>query len=61
MNPAFCPYAPHKARWVWLRARFTRFVEKRGGGAHHTVGVDLTKSVFQLHRVDAGGYAVLSE
>lgn len=44
-----------------VESQLTRVVEKKGGGAHHTVGVDLTKSVFQLHGVDAGGHAVLSE
>lgn len=45
-----------------LRAQPTLIIKKKGGAVMHitTLGIDVAKSVFQLHGVDARGRAVLS-
>jgi len=51
-----------QAQWVLLRAQPTLIIRKKGGAFRHitTLGIDVAKSVFQLHGVDARGRVVLS-
>ena len=45
-----------------LRTQPTLIIRKKGGAVMHitTLGIDLAKTVFQLHGVDVRGRAVLS-
>jgi len=54
--------ASHEAQWVLLRTQPTLIIRKKGGAVLHitTLGIDVAKTVFQLHGVDVRGRAVLS-
>ena len=45
--------------WVWALLRLPRFIGARSTQTITTIGLDIAKSVFQVHGVDAGGQAVI--